>query len=277
LIELLVVIAIIAILASILLPSLARAKARGHATSCLNNLRQLGLMLHLYAGDNDDRLPYNMGKVGIRSTVAAQEYLNWVNDIMSWELDSDNTNTMLLAAGGIGPYCSGATRIFKCPSDNVLSDRQRQAGWTERVRSVSLNAMLGNAGEFLQGSVNTNNPDYQQFLLMSGVTEPSEIFAFVEEHPHSITDGYFLNRFDAHEWDHLPASYHRGGANFTFVDGHSEFHRWRVASTMPPSRPDVVDWPLPVPPGERADLYWVLWRTSVELSEEEDSPATSSR
>ena len=263
LIELLVVVAIIAVLAALLLPTLARANARGKATYCFNNVRQAGLGLHLYAGDHDDALPPNMGPDGINQTVAKSEYRNWVNNVMSWELDSGNTNTTLLTIGGLGPYVGRVAKIFKCPSDIALSKVQRDAGWTERVRSISMNAMLGDAGEFMKSAVNTNNPHYRQFLQLGEVVQPSRIFAFIEEHPDSINDGYFLNRFYSTKWIDLPASYHNGGANLSYVDGHAEWHQWRFASTKPPPEPDAAGLPKTIPAGEQGDLSWLLSQTSV--------------
>lgn len=265
LLELLVTIGVIAVLAGLLLPALARAKGRAQATACLNNQRQLTLACLLYVGDYDDALPYNMGEDEIKRLVAQGKYLNWTSSIMNWELDQDNIDSAKLTQGGLGPYVGRVARVYKCPSDNVVSDLQARAGWSSRVRSMSMNAMMGDAGEYSRTGANVNNPDYQQFFRLAQVPQPARLFVFIEEHPDSINDGYFLNKPDTREWTDLPASYHQGGANLTFADGHAEAYQWRFASTKRPALPDGAALPFRVPDGEQGDFLWLMKRTSIDL------------
>src|SRR5438445_6344465 len=123
LIELLVVIAVIAILAALVLPAVAKARIRGYAVSCLSNSRQLTLAWLMYAGDDADRLPYNLGGKADRSTFAPNTNINWVNGIMSWEVvnGSDNTNATLMTSGSLGSYLDRNPKVYKCPLDRALS------------------------------------------------------------------------------------------------------------------------------------------------------------
>ena len=176
LIELLTVIAVIAILASLLLPALATAKVKASSISCLNSKRQLMLGCLLYSSDFNEALPYNLGAAEIKQMEAKNQYWNWATPVMSWELEPDNTNAVLLTEGGIGPYTSRAARVYRCPVDSVVSDLQAKAGWPARVRSISMNAMVGNAGQFLQAGANVNNPYQRQFLKLGQIPQPAQIF-----------------------------------------------------------------------------------------------------
>jgi prepilin-type processing-associated H-X9-DG protein len=264
LIELLVVVAIIGVLAGLLATALSRAKGKGQAISCVNNTKQFSLAWFLYASDYNERLPYNFGGPLSRGIAPRLDY-NWVNNIMSWSAeDTDNTNVTFVSKGAFSPYVNRSDRIYRCPSDHALSQEQREAGWSSRVRSYSMNAMVGDAGENSRYGTNIFNPEYIQFKRMSDFVNPGGIFVFLDEHPDSINDGYFLNQVDELEWLDLPASYHDGAAAFAFADGHISLHRWTQSETRPAARPYVTELPFQVSPGARADLEWVIQRTSTE-------------
>ena len=126
-----------------------------------------------------------------------------------------------------------------------------------------MNAMIGDAGELTEYGVNENNPHYVQFFRITDIPQPSEIFVFVEEHPDSINDGYFINQFYLNKWIDLPASDHNGAAPFAFADGHARLRRWVDASTKQPAQPGAIVFPLAVG-AETTDLDWVMDRTSVK-------------
>ena len=264
LIELLVVIALIAVLAALLLPALNKAKEKAQGIQCVGNVRQLAFGWFLYSDDHNGRLAYNLGGKAGGKDPAMKTNLNWVNNNLTWGLDSDNTNTATLTEAGLGSYVSKNARIYRCPADRVLSDEQRNAGWSERVRTYSMNAMIGDAGELSAKGKNDNNPNYVQFFRITDIPRPSDIFVFVEEHPDSINDGYFLNIYYKNQWNDLPASYHGAAAAFAFADGHAQLHRWASTSTRQPLQADAVVFPVVLSATDTTDLNWVMDRTSVK-------------
>ncbi|MCC7374305.1 MAG: prepilin-type N-terminal cleavage/methylation domain-containing protein [Verrucomicrobiales bacterium] len=248
LIELLVVIAIVAVLASLLLPALSRAKARAKTMACLNNTRQLTLAWTVYADANDDR---HVNNHGVDQTRA--ERATWANNVLSWSADPDNTNTLLLTEALLGDAIGRSVRTFKCPSDQARADNG------ERLRSYSLNCMAGNPGKLLD----EYNRDFRQFLRSSDVTRPSGVFLFLDEHPDTINDGFFMIRLGRYEWSNLPASTHDGAANVSFADGHAETHRWLVTGpngTIRPAIRGAVKGDFAADP--RTDYLWVMERMS---------------
>src|SRR6185437_3202334 len=146
----------------LLFPSLNAAHEKARSIACINNTRQLTQAWMLYADEYDDWLPYNVGSSSGNGIATNATVLNWVHGVMSWGLDSDNTNLVDLTGASLGPYVSSSTTVYRCPSDRALSSIQRQAGWTARARSYSMNALVGDAGPASANGYNLNNPYYQQ-------------------------------------------------------------------------------------------------------------------
>ena len=247
LIELLVVIAIIAILASLLLPALTKSKSKAEGTTCSNNLKQLSLAWQLYADENSELLVNNHG---VPETLALRQ--TWANNVQDWVDGDDNTNLTLLSNSKLGPYASHATGIYKCPTDREPA----QNG--QRIRSMSMNAMVGNPGEL----TNRFNPTYVQFYKLNEMPSSAGIFVFLDEHCDTLNDGFFVNRLDDYVWGNVPGSYHNGAVNLTFADGHLETHRWAIADTVRAPKQGAARGSFPANP--HTDFDWLKARTSVK-------------
>ena len=265
LIELLVVIAIIAILAGMLLPALSKSKTKAQGILCMSNTRQLMVAWQMYSGDNEERLVTNFGITGTRWSRDAGTYLNWVNNVMTWDSDGDNTNIVLVKNGKLASYVGSALGVYKCPADKYLSASQKQLGWSARVRSISMNAFVGlysNGSVWTFDGHNRHFSNWKQFLKQTDIPEPAKIFVTLDEHPDSINDGYYLNNPDGNtRWGDAPASYHNGAAGFSFADGHSEIHKWKSAASQIPVK--FAFSPPSFDLAGRRDYDWVIQRTTI--------------
>jgi prepilin-type N-terminal cleavage/methylation domain-containing protein/prepilin-type processing-associated H-X9-DG protein len=223
LIELLVVIAIIGILASMLLPALARAKAKAQSIQCVNNLKQLSLCWTMYYNDNDDKL-----------------VLNWLSTTQSWIGGTVHqmpgaTNELEVKNARLFQYNSSVA-IYRCPACKDLPDEVKNATKGKAVRLVrnySMGGRMGGGDAFDAqrfGAADTTFvlgagfPLYKKFNQILN-PPPTRAMVFVDESIKTIDDGYFAVQLNP-VWQNSPTVRHNRGAVFGFADGHAEFWKF---------------------------------------------------
>src|SRR4051812_24146042 len=193
LIELLVVIAIIAILASLLLPALAGAKARAQRLQCTSQMKQLGLGFNLFTGDHNDQYPPTAYATG-----DYQYQLSWDDYIHRYIGGSAPDADLLVGiSGGIADKGT-IPRILKCPADTIqisitwatYGQRRTYAmnyagpNFTVSSATAPLPAPTHGAGIYynLRGSAAGSLPDWEPRGFNTGVIkDPSGTLLLVEQ------------------------------------------------------------------------------------------------
>jgi len=230
LIELLVVIAIIAILAGMLLPALAKAKEKGSRTSCLNNLRQIGLFMQFYTDDNNDVFPGHRNQ-GLFDSSEAPSLTNW------W-------GTTIVS------YGKGSSNLFRCPSlKNKRLDNGVRWEWKFDVHKVGygMNAYFLGLHPYTSDSVTVSGIAFttKPWLKRSAIVNPAQNLMVGDSMPTTSLNWssslwWPASCMDAKAsttkgFEGIDPNRHLGRGNVGFSDGHSEA---RASSTInPPADP----------------------------------------
>ncbi|HVK04560.1 MAG TPA: prepilin-type N-terminal cleavage/methylation domain-containing protein [Armatimonadaceae bacterium] len=199
LIELLVVIAIIAILAAILFPVFAQARAKARQTVCLSNSKQIALAVAMYTQDFDECLPYAINGPNNGSSAT---YITWDEAFYPY---TKNDGVYACPSHETPKRLSNGTYLVSYITNSAVI-RTNTNGTTQPYALAKFDAPA-NTIAMVESNITSN---YQAFLACSGGL------------PLSLTDviaptGHMKTRV---AWNR-----HNEGANYVFLDGHAKWHR----------------------------------------------------
>ncbi len=237
LIELLVVIAIIAILAAILFPVFAKAREKARQTSCLSNMKQIGLASQMYAQDYDERLP---GSCGPR--------ISWGPQYAGLQCGHEQ----------IFPYINNV-QIFQCPSASYPLDGNLDLDftyWPEGMPHPFENSYAVNVA--FRG------------LPMAQIQRPAEIIHWAElgidiiaGYPewwanrvgYTTPPGDLTTSYYPYNDMSCPGRPHSGGTNLVFADGHAKWLKYEVYTGVTANEVCRIPCDHDTPP-DLIDKYW---------------------
>ena len=254
LIELLVVIAIIAILAALLLPALAKAKAKANRIKCASNMKNWSYAVHMYEGDNNDCLPY------FSMIFAGQSSNAYIFEIIAPYVAKPSTS--------YNDSTVEKWELRQCPGGSYSAppgwDGTRDGAWTATRWNCWIGANFGacktklNGMFYYQVDGNGNHPPVKS----TRIRRPDDALMFMDTDYFYVYSPVWLpftvdcdkdGTNDCGSWSYVPYSHacpsiHSGGANVALLDGHVErvpFKKlWAITDTPVPGSPAHSFWNL---------------------------------
>jgi prepilin-type N-terminal cleavage/methylation domain-containing protein/prepilin-type processing-associated H-X9-DG protein len=246
LIELLVVIAIIAILAALLLPALAKAKARAQTISCLNNMKQWGLGFRMYADDYNDFVPEE-GDVQLPISAPENEEA-WYNIVAPFIKQPRLVD--LYKATPPNPPLPGSRSIFSCPTCPAPNNPTHP--YANPLTTTRAFFMYGENGRLC---VNKNAAGVRVTnTKLTNVAKPTDTIFIAEVDPNSPDNQYAAQ---SNVIGRYAVGRHNNRGNFAMCDGGGRSYKTNDFIRNPTEasdNPPHAEWTAP--PQPRVVYWW---------------------